>query len=234
MAASPRRRALPMAAAAEAEVRHPAEHSCLAPTSARTEMALVGAAHLTRWLARGSQVLRRARGGPGLGAAIRDFDFRTFWTVVKKAEAEAQAVAVGYVRKAMPTSWQAAMTYLERKFPRQWGRFDRHELTSADGCRPAPRRSLGAEMGRRRQAHPRRRQGSLADAEIGTAKTGARTVPVSSCLYADLNAWHIVSGQPSDHKLVFPGHEDQPWSRSQANNWRARVWKPVLKSLATE
>jgi len=33
---------------------------------------------------------------------------------------------------------------------------------------------------------------------------------------------------------VFPGRDEEPWSRTQANNWRARVWRPVLESLATE
>lgn len=31
--------------------------------------------------------------------------------------------AVAYVRQAMPMSWQAAMTYLERKYPKLWGEF---------------------------------------------------------------------------------------------------------------
>lgn len=76
---------------------------------------------------------------------------------------------------------------------------------------------------------------AVADGRIGTTKTGvARTVPIALSLYADLTGWHTVSGGAADDKLVFPGRDEEPWSRTQANNWRARVWRPVLESLATE
>jgi integrase len=76
---------------------------------------------------------------------------------------------------------------------------------------------------------------AVADGKIGTTKTGvARSVPVSQTLYSDLTGWHLLSGGPADDKLVFPSADGEPWSRSQANNWRARVWRPVLESLATE
>ena len=42
-----------------------------------------------------------------------------------------------------------------------------------------------------------------------------------------------LNGNPGEDELVFPGHGG-PGSRTQANNWRARVWKPVLEGLATE
>jgi hypothetical protein len=35
--------------------------------------------------------------------------------------------AVGYVRSAMQSSWQAAMTFLERRDPENWSRRDRLE-----------------------------------------------------------------------------------------------------------
>lgn len=76
---------------------------------------------------------------------------------------------------------------------------------------------------------------ALADGQIGTTKTGvARTVPIALSLYSDLGGWHTVSGGASDDKLVFPGRDEEPWSRTEANNWRARVWRPVLESLAAE
>lgn len=44
---------------------------------------------------------------------------------VKKAEGDAEMAAVLHVRNAMHNNWQAAMTYLERKFPERWGRRDK-------------------------------------------------------------------------------------------------------------
>lgn len=76
---------------------------------------------------------------------------------------------------------------------------------------------------------------AVADGKIGTTKTGgARSVPISLSLYSELGGWHTLSGGASDHQLVFPGRDAEPWTRTQANNWRARVWRPALDSLATE
>lgn len=38
--------------------------------------------------------------------------------------------AVAIIQKKMPEDWRAAMTYLERKYPRRWGR--RVDVTSGD------------------------------------------------------------------------------------------------------
>jgi hypothetical protein len=46
-------------------------------------------------------------------------DFRD---AVKRAEREAEIRAVAIIQNHMARSWQAAMTYLERKFPGRWGR----------------------------------------------------------------------------------------------------------------
>src|SRR5437660_9018297 len=45
-----------------------------------------------------------------------------FFVAVKLAEAKAEAAAIRHVQAAMPESWQAAMTFLERKFPDRWRR----------------------------------------------------------------------------------------------------------------
>lgn len=64
-----------------------------------------------------------------------------FREAVKAAEREAEIRAVATVQQPMGKSWQAAMTYLERKFPQRWGR--RVDVTSAGRdltrvpCRPA-------------------------------------------------------------------------------------------------
>lgn len=43
---------------------------------------------------------------------------------MKVANAEAEATAVLHVRKQMPDQWQAAMTFLERRYPGRWKRRD--------------------------------------------------------------------------------------------------------------
>lgn len=63
-----------------------------------------------------------------------------WWCVVlvallEKAEAAAELEAVANVKLAGQNSWQASMTYLERKYPDRWGRRDPHriEVTGAGG-----------------------------------------------------------------------------------------------------
>lgn len=75
------------------------------------------------------------------GAALLDDPIPTAWTEheaelaqfvdqLRKAEAKAVVYAVGMVRKAMPTNWQAAMTWLERRYPDD---FARREAVRHDG-----------------------------------------------------------------------------------------------------
>jgi transposase len=54
----------------------------------------------------------------------RDVQSWKFYQSMKQATAEAEAYAVTTVRAAMPKNWQAAMTYLERRFPGRWKRRD--------------------------------------------------------------------------------------------------------------
>ena len=76
---------------------------------------------------------------------------------------------------------------------------------------------------------------AVANGVIGPTKTRqSRSVPIAQSVYADLSAWRLVSGEPGDDQLVFPNHSGEPWSGSQFRNWRARVWRPTLESLATE
>ena len=55
--------------------------------------------------------------------------------LLEKAEAAAELEAVANVKLAGQNSWQASMTYLERKYPDRWGRRDPHrvEITGAGG-----------------------------------------------------------------------------------------------------
>jgi len=56
----------------------------------------------------------------------------TFLTAVKKAEAKAQARYVKIIHDASETTWTAAAWWLERKYPAQWGRKQRHEISGGD------------------------------------------------------------------------------------------------------
>lgn len=47
---------------------------------------------------------------------------RELWESVKEAEAEAEMDAIRIVENHMEDNWQAAMTYLERRFPERWRR----------------------------------------------------------------------------------------------------------------
>lgn len=52
---------------------------------------------------------------------------------VKDAESTAEVQAVAEVRAAGRESWQASMTWLERKFPDRWGRKEKHEHSGPEG-----------------------------------------------------------------------------------------------------
>ena len=54
--------------------------------------------------------------------------YRALVEGIKQAEGEAEVNAVAILHKAMPESWQAAMTFLERKFPSRWKRRDEIDL----------------------------------------------------------------------------------------------------------
>jgi integrase len=76
---------------------------------------------------------------------------------------------------------------------------------------------------------------AVSDGVVGATKTGvARSVPLSRPLDDDLAEWRYASGRPRGSDLVFPGPRGKPWTLTQSNNWRARVWRPTLASLATE
>lgn len=48
--------------------------------------------------------------------------FAAFVAGVKKAERDAEAVAVGEIRKAGKKNWTAYAWWLERKYPQSWGK----------------------------------------------------------------------------------------------------------------
>lgn len=61
-------------------------------------------------------------------------EFRELWEQVKKAEAEAEVYAVAKViEAAQGGDWRAAMTYLERKYPKRWARREVREVGGIGG-----------------------------------------------------------------------------------------------------
>ncbi len=61
-----------------------------------------------RWIQRG----QRARTGP----------YRQFCDAIEVAEREAEVRAVAILQKHMEESWQAASTFLSRRYPERWSR----------------------------------------------------------------------------------------------------------------
>ena len=57
--------------------------------------------------------------------------YMEFLEAIKKAEAIREAKWVKDIDKDV--SWQSKAWLLERKYPKRWGRVDRHELTGRDG-----------------------------------------------------------------------------------------------------
>ncbi len=70
---------------------------------------------LSRWLTRGEQKPNSVYG--------------KFHQAVKDAEAQAEVRVVAKLNQHMEESWQACMTYLERKHPDRWGRKSKVEVT---------------------------------------------------------------------------------------------------------
>lgn len=62
-----------------------------------------------------------------------DAPYREFREAIKGAEAQAEAAAVVVIREAMPTSWQAAAWYLERRYPDRYARRERTEVSGPGG-----------------------------------------------------------------------------------------------------
>ncbi len=83
--------------------------------SVAAEYAGIGTTTFYRWL----QVGEKEEAGP----------YRDFRDAIKAAESEAEIRAVATIQQHMGRSWQAAMTFLERKFPHRWGR--RLDVTTA-------------------------------------------------------------------------------------------------------
>jgi integrase len=60
--------------------------------------------------------------------------------------------------------------------------------------------------------------------EADTKTRQHRTVRLLEPLAADLRAWRMASGRPSDNELVFPGKDGQPWTQAAYQSWRRRAF----------
>lgn len=90
------------------------------------------------WLKRGEEELHRlVEAEKDTGKPQEPLDgellYLEFLEAIKKAEAGAEVSAVLKVKSAFGGNWQAAMTFLERRFSDRWRRKERHELTDGEG-----------------------------------------------------------------------------------------------------
>lgn len=65
-----------------------------------------------------------------------------------------------------------------------------------------------------------------------TKTEAVRTVPIAPTLMADIDRWRTHAGTPVDHALVLPARAGGLWSHSAYNNWRLRVWRPAVGTVA--
>jgi hypothetical protein len=75
------------------------------------------------WKGRGEEALALRNSGKRVPDG--ELIYLEFFEDVKEAIATAEEYAVSKVRVHMDDSWQAAMTFLERKYPERWGKKDR-------------------------------------------------------------------------------------------------------------
>jgi integrase len=74
---------------------------------------------------------------------------------------------------------------------------------------------------------------AVRDGEEGPTKTGAvRSAPMVMPLHVDLQEYRLELDMPPNDTLLFPSRSGTYWSRSEFNNWRNRVWKPITTDLA--
>ena len=63
---------------------------------------------------------------------------------------------------------------------------------------------------------------------IRATKTGhTRHVRLLEPLADDLRAWRAASENPDGRSLVFPRPSGKPWTETDWQNWRRRVWRPA-------
>jgi transposase-like protein len=85
-----------------------------------------------KWMNRG--LAERERLQDGAEPNPDETPYVEFVDAVEKARSQAEMRNVGLIQKAaVDGTWQAAAWYLERSYPKRWGRSDRLEHVGADG-----------------------------------------------------------------------------------------------------
>jgi transposase len=88
-----------------------------------------------RWLERGRIERARLSDDDGAEEDPEETPYREFCEAVEKTRANAEVRSLALIQKAaMDGTWQASAWYLERSYPRKWGRFERQEITGANGA----------------------------------------------------------------------------------------------------
>lgn len=62
-----------------------------------------------------------------------DGQYEQFARDLALASAQAADIAVGAIKAAMPDDWRAAMEFLARRFPDDWSKAERHEVSGPKG-----------------------------------------------------------------------------------------------------
>ncbi len=83
------------------------------------------------WLARGRRAALRRKDELEVDAS--DLPFLELLDAVERAESESQVIAISHLQKSMPTTPTAVLSWLERRFPTEWSRTERHELSGEGG-----------------------------------------------------------------------------------------------------
>jgi hypothetical protein len=83
------------------------------------------------WLARGRVAAARRKDALEISESERPF--LDLLDAVERAESESQVIAISHLQKSMPSTPTAVLAWLERRFPAEWSRTERHELTGSDG-----------------------------------------------------------------------------------------------------
>lgn len=92
----------------------------------------VSRATLFDWLAKGREA--QAQMQKGLELIPNGETYSDFLDAVESARARAEVQAIAGMRKSALEHWQANAWWLERSFPKKYGRVDRTEITGADGA----------------------------------------------------------------------------------------------------
>lgn len=105
---------------------------CYLETAA--QYAGVSKATLFNWLARGTKERDRLAVFPDSQPIETEVVFLEFVVEVEKVRAEAELRAIMQIQKAASDgTWQASAWYLERSYPKKWGRVDHTEITGEGG-----------------------------------------------------------------------------------------------------